>query len=61
MLVKHYLFEDEKYEVQRNTTTYDMQIYRNGMRWSTMEVEMQHCKFFHAVLNRIDELEESNG
>ena len=56
-MMKRYDFEDGKYIVKRDGSTFKVEIYRNGERWSVMEDEMKYCKFFHSMLNKIDGLE----
>lgn len=55
-MIRCYDFEDGKYTVFREDTTYEVKINRNGERWYVMEDQMRYCKFFHAMLNKIDEI-----
>ncbi len=55
----NYVFEDGKYLVQRNPDTWEIKVYRNGEFWETATNEYRHNKMFHAMLNKVDQLEES--
>jgi len=55
-----YNFEDGKYRVERDDEHYSsVKIYRGGDRWLEMEEEMRYSKFFHSMINKIDELENT--
>lgn len=48
-----YIFENGKYIVERDDTTYETILYRNGDYW---ESTIKGHKLFHAMLNDIDDL-----
>lgn len=61
MTIKTYSFEDGKYEFDRDTDTHRLLAARRYRGpWTVIHTDMQHAKFFHAMLNRIDELESLN-
>ena len=53
MLVE-YEFEDGKYKVIRDDTTYATTLYRNGEYWEAGTKGVLGDKLFHAMLNEID-------
>ena len=57
MLVE-YEFEDGKYKVVRDDTTYKTTLYRNGEYWEAGGKDALGDKLFHAMLNEIDSLRE---
>lgn len=59
MTVKTYSFEDGKYEFDRAESGLLIAVRRNGERWRVGFDLVAHSKVFHAILNRIDELEST--
>ena len=57
MLIE-YDFEDGKYKVIRDDTTYQTTLYRNGEYWEAETKDVLGDKMFHAMLNEIDSLRE---
>ena len=57
MLIE-YEFEDGKYKVVRDDTTYKTTLYRNGEYWEAGTKGVLGDKMFHAMLNEIDRLRE---
>lgn len=57
--MKTYSFEDGKYEFDRAESGLLFNARRHGEPWSEGLYNFQHSKVFHAVLNRIDELEST--
>lgn len=55
---KKYTFENGKYIIIRDDTTYAIQAFRHGEIWEAVERDLVGDKLFHSVLNRIDDLEE---
>lgn len=53
---KQFVMESGKYVVVRDDDDYSIKIFRNEERWYTMEEEMKYMKFFHSMLNKIDDL-----
>ena len=57
MLVE-YEFEDGKYKVIRDDTTYKITLYRHGEYWEAGTKDILGDKMFHAMLYEIDDLKE---
>ena len=57
MLIE-YEFEDGKYKVVRDDTTYQTTLYRHGEYWEAGTKDVLGDKMFHAMLNEIDSLRE---
>ena len=57
MLIE-YEFEDGKYKVVRDDTTYQTTLYRHGEYWEAGTKGVLGDKMFHAMLNEIDSLRE---
>ena len=55
--MKTYSFEEGKYEFDRDENGQLLAARRHGEPWDVVFEAMQFCKFFHAMLNHIDELE----
>lgn len=54
----NYSFEDGKYKVERDVSTYETTLYRNGEYWEAGTKDVSGDKMFHAILNEIDNLKE---
>lgn len=57
MLIE-YEFEDDKYKVIRDDTTYATTLYRGGEYWEAGTKDVLGDKLFHAMLNEIERLRE---
>lgn len=57
--MKTYSFEDGKYEFDRAESGLLIAVRRNGERWRVGFDLVAYSKVFHAILNRIDELEST--
>lgn len=57
MLIE-YEFENGKYKVIRDDTTYATTLYRNGEYWEAGTKDILGDKMFHAMLYEIDDLKE---
>lgn len=53
-----YSFEDGKYKVVRDDTTYETTVYRHGEYWEAGTKDVLGDKMFHAMLNGIERLRE---
>lgn len=66
MTIKEYNFESEgknhKYQVYRDTETSSItDIKRGGEHWDAGYESFRFAKMFHAMLNRIDEIENTEN
>lgn len=57
MLIE-YEFEDGKYKVIRDNSTYTTTLYRHGEYWEAGTKDILGDKIFHAMLYEIDDLKE---
>lgn len=57
MLIE-YEFEDGKYKVVRDDTTYATTLYRGGEYWEAGTKDVLGDKLFHSMLNEIERLRE---
>lgn len=57
MLIK-YEFENGKYKVMRDDTTYATTLYRGGEYWEAGTKDVVGDKLFHSMLNEIERLRE---
>lgn len=57
MLIE-YEFEDGKYKVVRDYTTYATTLYRGGEYWEAGTKDVLGDKMFHSMLNEIERLRE---
>lgn len=55
MLIE-YEFEDGKYKVVRDDTTYQTTLYRGGEYWEAGTKDVLGDKLFHSMLNEIESL-----
>lgn len=53
-----YSFENGKYQVERDDTTYETVLYRNGEYWEAGTKDVLGDKLFHAMLNEIESQKE---